>query len=210
MRSDRIQEGHCITSLWWKQQKIQGNSPNSTTGFSTIFSTCENVFLCVWMSGGGVGVVVWVGGLMVEKVDDLYLDDKVSSWRVLREWVPLALLFNRLDIFAANHFGVSPMCMIIFGGFLYTSTLLMMVMSVMWCQLRCHYTLPGNTMFHLNNIRCFTRQKPSKKSSFKQTSGLICCKINIITWQYNFKKQTHQTTPFKRSRKESKKTSVYY
>ena len=90
------------------------------------------------------------------------------------------------------------------------STLLMMVMSVMWCQLRCHYTLPGNTMFHLNNIRCFTRQKPSKKSKHRDWYAVSICKIKILTWQYNFKKQTHQTTPFKRSRKESNKNICVY
>ena len=79
------------------------------------------VFLCVNEWGWGGGWCFGWGGLKVETF-------KLKS---LREWVPLPLytLFHRLDI-CTNHFGVLPMCMIIFGGFLYTSAL-MMVMSVM-------------------------------------------------------------------------------
>ena len=173
MCSDRIQEGHSITCLWRKQQIIQGHSPNSTTGFSTIFSTCQQVWewleILEWLvfSGRGIGLgLSW--GVAGWKMDDQYLDDRCSTWRVC--------VFNGclMDLIDANT-DVSPKCKIILRGFLYKKDLLM-VMSVIWCHIS--YTLRGK--HHISSEQhpmLHADVKTSNKSSFQQKLGLICCKI---------------------------------
>ena len=70
-------DGNNKKSKATRQTARLASAPYSAPASASVFCVCELVF----GGGGGVGVVfvVWVGGLKVEKLDDLYLDDRFSS-----------------------------------------------------------------------------------------------------------------------------------